>query len=99
MELPRGFDYSRQGFLTMQPLEKSLRNRLERTVTDARTIAETAAKAALDKLDVGEAAPWYSFGPHYGGKEGDRINDHYLGLAEEHAAKEISNYSYSGGGK
>jgi hypothetical protein len=24
MELPRGFDYGRQGFLTMQPLEKSL---------------------------------------------------------------------------
>jgi hypothetical protein len=44
MELPRGFDYSKQGVLTMQPLEKSLRNRLERTVTDARTIAETAAK-------------------------------------------------------
>ena len=39
----------------MQPLEKSLRNRLERTVTDARTIAETAAKAALDQLGVGEA--------------------------------------------
>jgi hypothetical protein len=54
MELPRGFDYSRQGFLTMQPLEKSLRNKLERTVTDARTIAETAAKAALDHSTVVE---------------------------------------------
>ncbi|MBE9475407.1 MAG: N-6 DNA methylase [Chloroflexi bacterium] len=42
----------------MQPLEKSLRNRLERTVTDARTIAETAAKAALDQLGVGEATPF-----------------------------------------
>jgi len=44
----------------MQPLEKTLRNRLEGTVTDARTIAETAAKATLDQLSVGEAAPWYS---------------------------------------
>ena len=42
----------------MQPLEKSLRNRLERTVTDARTTVETAAKAALDQLGVGEAAPF-----------------------------------------
>ena len=42
----------------MQPLEKSLRNRLERTVTAARTTAETAAKAALDQLGVGEAAPF-----------------------------------------
>ena len=42
----------------MRPLEKSLRNRLERTVTDARTTAETAAKAALDQLGVGEAAPF-----------------------------------------
>ena len=38
----------------MQPLEKSLRNRLERTVTDARTIAETIAKVALDQLGVGD---------------------------------------------
>jgi NAD+--asparagine ADP-ribosyltransferase len=42
----------------MQPLEKSLRNRLECTLTDARTIAETAAKAALDQHSVVEAAPW-----------------------------------------
>jgi Eco57I restriction-modification methylase len=48
----------------MQPLEKSLRNRLERTVTDARTIAETAAKAALDQLGVGEAAPFSHLQEH-----------------------------------
>ena len=42
----------------MQPLEKTLRNRLERTVTEARTNAETAAKVALDQLGVGEAAPF-----------------------------------------
>jgi hypothetical protein len=82
----------------MQPLEKTLRNRLEGTVTDAWTIAETAAKATLDQLSVGEAAPWYSLGPQYGGKEGDRINDHHLSLAGKHTAKEFSNNIYSGGG-
>jgi len=25
-----------------------------------------------------ESAPWYHLGPQYGGKEGDRINDHHL---------------------
>jgi len=33
-------------------------------------------------------APWFSLGPEYDGKEGDRINDHHLGLAEKHAARE-----------
>ena len=42
----------------MQPLEKTLRNRLERTVKDARDIAENAARAALEQLGVGEAAPF-----------------------------------------
>ena len=42
----------------MQPLEKTLRNQLERTVKEARTIAEAAAKAALDQLGVGEAKPY-----------------------------------------
>jgi|LGVF01.1.fsa_nt_gb hypothetical protein len=83
----------------MQPLEKSLRNRLERTVTDARTVAETVVEVALDQLGVGDAALWYSLGSHYDGKDGDRINDHHLSLAEKHAAKENSNYSYSGVGK
>ena len=40
----------------MQPLEKSLRNQLERTVKQARDIAEAAARAALGQLGVGEAA-------------------------------------------
>jgi hypothetical protein len=39
----------------MHPLEKSLRNHLERTVKEARDIAEEAAKAALTQLGVGEA--------------------------------------------
>jgi len=42
----------------MQPLDKSLRNRLERTIKDARDIAEDAARATLEQLGVGEAAPF-----------------------------------------
>ncbi len=42
----------------MQPLDKTLRNRLERTVKDAREIAEDAARAALEQLGVGDAAPF-----------------------------------------
>ncbi|MDL1977099.1 MAG: BREX-1 system adenine-specific DNA-methyltransferase PglX [Deltaproteobacteria bacterium] len=38
----------------MQPLEKSLRNKLEKTVKDARDIAEDSARAALEQLGVGE---------------------------------------------
>ena len=34
----------------MQPLDKTLRNRLERTIKDARDIAEDAARAALEQL-------------------------------------------------
>ena len=40
----------------MKPLEKSLRNRLEHTIKEARETAETAAKAILEQLGVGEAA-------------------------------------------
>jgi len=42
----------------MQPLEKSLRNKLERTVKDARDVAESAARAALEQLGVGESSPY-----------------------------------------
>ncbi|HBI14531.1 MAG TPA: restriction endonuclease subunit M [Desulfobulbaceae bacterium] len=42
----------------MQPLDKTLRNRLERTIKDARDIAEGAARAALEQLGIGEAAPF-----------------------------------------
>lgn len=34
-----------------------------------------------------ESAPWYKLGLEYEGKEGDRINDHHLTLAEKHAAR------------
>jgi len=42
----------------MQPLEKSLRNKLEATVKDARDIAEAAACAALEQLGVHEPKPY-----------------------------------------
>lgn len=42
----------------MQPLEKTLRNRLEKTIKDARDIAEAAACAALEQLGVGNAQPF-----------------------------------------
>ena len=38
----------------MQPLEKTLRNKLEKTIKDARDIAEDAARASLEQLGVGE---------------------------------------------
>lgn len=35
-----------------------------------------------------ESAPWYHLGLEYGGKEGDRINEHHLSLEEKRKAKE-----------
>lgn len=37
--------------------------------------------------DVG-STPWYHLGSQYGGKEGDRINDHHLSLDEKKKARE-----------
>lgn len=34
------------------------------------------------------SAPWYELGLKYGGKVGDRINDHHLSLGEKRAARE-----------
>jgi len=34
------------------------------------------------------SAPWYHLGPMYGGKVGDRINDHHLTLEEKKRARE-----------
>lgn len=42
----------------MQPLDKSLRKRLETTVKEARDIAEDAARVALEQLGVGEDKPY-----------------------------------------
>ena len=35
-----------------------------------------------------ESAPWYKLGLEYGGKEGDRINEHHLALAEKQASRD-----------
>ncbi len=35
-----------------------------------------------------ETAPWYDLGLAYGGKQGDRINDHHLTLAEKRKARD-----------
>ena len=42
----------------MQPLNKSLRNILEKAVKEARDIAEAAARIALEQLGVGEPAAY-----------------------------------------
>jgi hypothetical protein len=42
----------------MQPLDKTLRNRLEKTVKEAREVAESAAKAVLEQLGVKEKTPF-----------------------------------------
>ena len=36
------------------------------------------------------SAPWYKLGLQYGGRVGDRINDHHLSLAEKQAAREAA---------
>lgn len=35
-----------------------------------------------------ETAPWYTLGLEYDGKQGDRINDHHLSLAEKRKARD-----------
>ena len=42
----------------MQPLDRSLRNRLEKTVDQARRAAEAGAVSALEQLGVKESAPY-----------------------------------------
>ncbi len=51
----------------MQPLDRSLRNRLERTVKEAREIAERGARAALETVGVGEPTRF----PHLGEAQSD----------------------------
>ncbi len=54
----RGITFRIGEVKNMQPLDKTQRNRLEHTIKDARDIAEDAARAALEQLGVGEAAPF-----------------------------------------
>ena len=42
----------------MQSLDKTLRNKLEKTITKAREIAEEAAKSAIEQLGVEQSAPY-----------------------------------------
>lgn len=42
----------------MEPLERTLRGKLERAVEQARDVAESGAKAALDSLGVGNPSPF-----------------------------------------
>jgi hypothetical protein len=42
----------------MQALDRALRNKLERTVTEARDVAEVVARAAIEQLGVGEPKPY-----------------------------------------
>ncbi|HIF9139905.1 TPA: Eco57I restriction-modification methylase domain-containing protein [Photobacterium damselae] len=37
------------------------------------------------------SAPWFDLGLEYGGKQGDRINEHHLSLAEKRKAREEAN--------
>ena len=78
----------------MKPLEKILRDQLERTVRDARDIAETARariKWGKDRGEDVESAPWYYL------FKGERINDYHLSLAEKHAARKNSKSIHVGG--
>lgn len=44
--------------IPMKPLDKNFCNKLQKTIKEARDIAETAARASLEQLGVGEASPY-----------------------------------------
>ena len=69
-----------------QALEKSLRNELERTISKARVIAESAAREAIGQLCVAETAP----GAHLDPAARDlrnKLRAHARALGDEHLAK------------
>lgn len=49
--------------MNLQPLAKPLRSQLDRTVREARDVAETAARAALEQLGVGTGAAFSHLSP------------------------------------
>ena len=51
------------GIEEFHPLDRTLRNRLERTVIEARDVAEKGARAALEQLGVGEPRPFDYLAP------------------------------------
>jgi len=64
----------------MGPLEKGLRNKLERTVKEAREIAETGAAATLQQLGVGDGtSPSYLTGENRELRKKLRIHARQLG--------------------
>ena len=70
----------------MQPLDRSLRIRLESTVKEARETAEMAARAALEQLGVGETKPF----DHLGESDKDlrrRLRVHGRQLGDSRNAK------------
>lgn len=50
--------YANQGVKWLKPLSKELRSKFERTIENAREIAEEAARIALVQLGVGESSPY-----------------------------------------
>ena len=70
----------------MQPLEKSLRKKLESTVKDARDIAESAAEAVLTELEVGAAKPRRSLDDDER-KLRNRLRAHGRQLGDERSGK------------
>jgi hypothetical protein len=50
-------------------------------------VKPTSIKWTKDRGTDVPSAPWYHLGLEYGGKEGDRINEHHLTLAEKQAAR------------
>ena len=72
----------------MQPLDKDLRTKLERTVREARDVAEGAARSALEHLGVEEANPY----SHLNDEERDlrrrlRIHGRQLGDSRDNKAE------------
>ncbi len=75
----------------MSAVQKTLRNQLERTVKQARDIAEAGAKAALDMLGVGDAiAPSYLDDARRNLRRRLRIHGRQLGDAFQSSASETA---------
>lgn len=84
----------------MQPLDKTLRNRLESKVKQARDIAEAAARAALEQIGVGEPKAYAHLSDAdrelrrklriHGRQLGDRLN----ALGEQELGRLIEEVAY-----
>lgn len=64
----------------MQPLDRTLRNRLEQTIKEAREVADEAARAAVEQLGIGEpSAPKHLTPAEVDLRRRLRIHGHQLG--------------------